>query len=195
MILNNCKDWIEIISQLILSIGVILTFFTIRITRKNNFLIIIEKCTKEYRKHARRYKKLLNKEEHNSDENKEELCLDLLGLFNKQLYYIRKGYTPKLITREWLSTINLFLNETCYTNLYPITILSQHKKDFNRILWFSEIKDSIDKGAKKHKCKTKQENRFKRKMLRLYYQNIKYKSPLFNILYYKMLFRFPINHR
>lgn len=200
----DIKEWIELIAQIILSIGVVLTFLMLRDTRKYNFLTIIEKCTNEYRKHARTHKKISDKlynvpkcrsHQFRNDTKKLkakelELFLNFLGLFNKQLYYIWKGYVPKLITSEWLLSMNKFLEDKSYFKNYnTIKKLQNEKDEFQRLFWYFEIKSAIESKDKKHKCNTNQEIHFKRRMLKLYYRNIKHKNPLSSLLYYKLRFR------
>lgn len=162
-------EWINQIVQIVIAAGIIITISTLKISRKYNFLTIIENCTNEYRRYARRKTKLSKKNTDKAKEEKQELFLDLLGLFNKQLYYICKGYVPKQITIEWLTSLNNFIEgkgtfKDLDTKNRLENISKEEKDEFKRVFEYCEL-------LKNNKIKL--EKRFRHKMLNSYFKKIK----------------------
>ena len=160
-------EWIQLVTEAILAIGVVFAAITVLISRKANYLSVIEKCTDEFRRHMKSYQQMNSS---TKEGRKWILCMNLMGLFNKQLYYIRKGYVPKNIKREWINTISSFIEGKKYWRLSPKDTLDQYKSDFQRLEWFRQVKETIDHGQQVQLGEMHFERKYKRKIARLYHR-------------------------
>jgi len=117
---------IKITIDIITSAGVIFAAFALVINARTNFIAVMSKCTAEYRRIIRDMQTF-------KDENsKKMLKLDLLGLFNEQLFYIKRWYLPYSIRKEWKKSILTHLS-----NNDPTTNINFIEEDFE---YFPRVK-------------------------------------------------------
>lgn len=96
----NILSTISEVADIVVALGVIIAAFTYHSTRKGNYLQTIENCSEEYRGYMRQ----IHKKEHENT-----LKDDILGLFHKQLFYIKNHYVPIEIKIEWLAAMHSIL--------------------------------------------------------------------------------------
>lgn len=114
-------------AQYLTMLGVIFAALSFMTGKRANHFSTMMKCTQEYRSIIR---KIQSRKFSNASDLKDQDSIqkkiirrDLLGLFNEQLFYIKKGYISKEISLEWLNTI--------YSNLKNL--------DMNQLLDFEEM--------------------------------------------------------
>ena len=98
----NPWEIVTAISTLIMAIAAILALSAYSTARKSQYLSTIESCSKEFRKYMRKI------QEENPPET---IKRDLLGLFHKQLFYIKHNYVPLNIKIEWIKTTHFVVRE------------------------------------------------------------------------------------
>ena len=87
--------------DIITSVGVLIAAGALIINARTNFIAVMSKCTAEYRRIIRDMQNIKD----DIDVDRKILKLDLLGLFNEQLFYIKKWYLPCSIRIEWKESI------------------------------------------------------------------------------------------
>ena len=102
---------LETTFDIITSVGVFIAASALIINARTNFIAVMSKCTTEYRRIIRDMQTTTN------ENDKKILKLELLGLFNEQLFYIKKWYLPCSIRIEWKESIVIHLtNNDSTTN-------------------------------------------------------------------------------
>ena len=122
----------EYVTDIITSLGILIAVITLFINFRNNYLLVMHKCIKEYRDIVR---KIQCKEYANEEIAKK----DLLGLFNEQLYYFGKWYLPRDIKKEWKTTMIRHLTNK---DKDIKSFKKEDWKDFERV---SDFMSKIDK--------------------------------------------------
>ena len=120
--------------DIITSVGVLIAAGALIINARTNFIAVMSKCTAEYRRIIRDMQTIKD----DNDDDRKILKLDLLGLFNEQLFYIKKWYLPCSIRKEWKKSILIHLsNNDPTTNIYFI------EEDFE---YFPRVKEFMLKN-------------------------------------------------
>jgi len=89
------------ISQIVSAVGITVAILTYLLNRKKMYFQTMQRCIMDYRKIMHEHQSTNNK----SDKMSIALQHDLFGLFNEQLFYIKRKYVPDEISKEWLKTI------------------------------------------------------------------------------------------
>ena len=130
---NTGSDTIAIlglVANYIIAIGVVFAALSFNSSQRANHLQTIMRCTNEFRVIVRKIQEVNCKNPLNNagasgagsalspnSYNPAIIKKDLLGLFNEQLFYIKKGYIPKEICLEWMNTIYINLKNQDANNL------------------------------------------------------------------------------
>ena len=91
-------DWVQIVTEVITAIGVLIAVTAYGITRKSLYLTTIEKCIEGFRN-----LKNLNKQPSQEEIEK------YIDLVNEELFYFQHGYLPIEIADEWIDGMIDFL--------------------------------------------------------------------------------------
>lgn len=92
------KDWVQIVTEVITAIGVLIAVTAYGVSRKSLYLSTIEKCIEGFRK-------LKNLQKEPSRDEVEEY----IDLVNEELFYFQHGYLPIEIADEWIDGMIDFL--------------------------------------------------------------------------------------
>ncbi len=91
-------DWVQIVTEVITAIGVLIAVTAYGITRKSLYLTTIEKCIEGFR----------NLKNLNKQPSREEIE-KYVDLVNEELFYFQHGYLPIEIADEWIDGMIDFL--------------------------------------------------------------------------------------
>ena len=125
-----------LVVDIITAFGVIVALFSLSVSMRSAYLSTIAKCTEEFRELVRKEQILCEMQSQHPDTDAHLLILkrDFLGLFNEQLFYIRKGYAPKDISMEWLDTMIQYMYAKPHNDHAGLTIdRNKDLADFNRL--------------------------------------------------------------
>ncbi|MDD2686957.1 MAG: hypothetical protein WC142_09180 [Bacteroidales bacterium] len=111
MMILNCSLTFDRIIDIITAVGVFLALIGLFFNIRTNYLTVMHKCIADYRR-------IVRENQMKKYDDEKILKLDLLGLFNEQLYYVNKWYLPYEIRKEWKKTMLRHLknedeNSTC----------------------------------------------------------------------------------
>jgi hypothetical protein len=124
ILLNSERDIFDIVTAL----GVLLAGVGLTLYARANYIAIINKCTSEFRSIVR----ILQSDKLPEGYSMGVLEKDLCGLFNEQLYYMKKWYLPSSFRREWKQTIICYL----FNNNGEIEMHEEVIKNYERLYKF-----------------------------------------------------------
>ncbi len=139
-ILNSISE----VANIVIALGVIIAAFTYYSARKGNYLQTIEKCSQEYRGYMRQIQ---------TKERDSTLKKDMLGLFHKQLFYIKNNYVPKDIKIEWLLTMHSVLIDKKYEKEGLEFCEKDYEDDFSRVKNFIALSKKTNSNSKTNEIK------------------------------------------
>lgn len=93
MMILNCSLTFDRIIDIITAVGVFLALIGLFFNIRTNYLTVMHKCIADYRR-------IVRENQMKKYDDEKILKLDLLGLFNEQLYYVNKWYLPYEIRKE-----------------------------------------------------------------------------------------------
>jgi hypothetical protein len=125
-------------------ISIIIGLITLKYQKKEIHFLTIQRCIDIHRKILRKQQSYEEKETEKSIIKKlSVLTLDHLGLINEELFYMKKGYLPKKLSKDWLFDMIEFVPIYVVSGKCPI--------NEDRIRKSKEIKQFINSSLPKEK--------------------------------------------
>jgi hypothetical protein len=99
-ILHSYEEGIGLIIQILVLIAVYLGLITLKFQKKEVHFSTVQKCIDDHRDILRNQQRCKT----NPNEVNEQLILvrDHLGLVNEELFYMKNGYLPRKLSKDWL---------------------------------------------------------------------------------------------
>lgn len=155
-------ELLTLIAQYVTMLGVIFAVLGFMTGKRANHFSAMMKCTQEYRSIIRKIQSMnISETQDKKDQDSNQKIIirrDLLGLFNEQLFYIKKGYVSKEISLEWLKTI--YLNLKNLDDNQSLIFEKSHWERFDRVVKFMKYFDYEE--AKDKQIKSVYNNHYRR---------------------------------
>jgi hypothetical protein len=166
----STKDTLELLASYLTLFGVFIAVFGFIISLRSSYFATMEKCTGEYRIIVRKIQAGKSPKAVSSKDSIDDEILrkDMAGLFNEQLFYIRKGYISREISLEWMTTIYQNLK-----NIPPNDRLSFKPEiwdPFSRVRHFMDLIGVVEKENGEDTYDQNDVSTLVRKVYRRYYQ-------------------------